>query len=246
MSTLEGRVALVTGGSRGIGAGIAQRLAADGATVAVTYNRSPGHAEEVVGDIAEEGGDAVALHVDAGDRAAVRAGVKTVAEQFGRLDILVNSAGVNLVAPIEDTPDDKYDEAVAVNLTGVYAATQEALRHLGDGGRIINIGSVAAQRIHYAGGTAYALTKAGVIGFTHALARELGPRRITVNAVQPGPIDTDMNPLSGDFAPFTQQFTSQDRYGTTRDIAGAVAYLASPEAGFVTGTTITVDGGYLS
>jgi 3-oxoacyl-[acyl-carrier protein] reductase len=246
MSNLEGRVALVTGGSRGIGAGIARRLAAEGAAVAVTYNSSPERAEGVVKEITAEGGTAVALRVDSADRAAVRAGVREVAERFGRLDILVNNAGVIGFGTIGEISDDGYDNTVAVNLTAVYAASQEALNHLGDGGRIINIGSVNADRIHFGGGTVYALTKAGVAGLTRALARELGPRRITVNTVQPGPVDTELNPADGPFAGVTRPQIAVDRYGTAAEVAGVVAYLAGPESSFVTGATINVDGGYAS
>jgi 3-oxoacyl-[acyl-carrier protein] reductase len=239
MGQLDGKVAIVTGGSRGIGEGIARRLAAEGAAVAITYHGSTETAELVAKDI-----NGVALRVDSGDRDAVRAGVRQVVEHFGRLDILVNNAGVAVVAPIGDLPDDAYDRSVAVNLTGVYTASQEALHHLGAGGRIITIGSVNADRVHFGGGSVYALTKAGIAGFTRALAREVGQRGITVNTVQPGPVDTDMNPADGPFAGFTRPHIAIDRYGSPAEVASLVAYLAGPESTYVTGATLNADGGY--
>ncbi|RKN21088.1 3-oxoacyl-ACP reductase FabG [Micromonospora musae] len=242
--TLAGKVAIVTGGSRGIGAGIAQRLAAAGATVAITYNSSAERAETVTKSIGEAGGTAVALRVDAADREAVRAGVAEVVERFGRLDILVNNAGVTVVGPVESISEADYDRNLAVNLTAVFMASQEALRHLGDGGRIITIGSINADRIHFGGGSVYALTKAGVAGLTRALAREVSGRGITVNTVQPGPVDTDMNPADSPFAEITRPHIAVGRYGTAGEVGSLVTYLAGPDAAYISGATINVDGGF--
>ncbi|GLY50962.1 3-oxoacyl-ACP reductase family protein [Lentzea sp. NBRC 102530] len=241
---LEGKVAIVTGGSRGIGAGIAQRLARAGATVAITYYASPDQAELVVKSIEEAGGEAVAIKVDAGDRDAVRAGVHEVVERFGRLDVLVNNAGVIDVKPIGEVADDEYDRTVAVNQTSVFAASQAALEHLQDGGRIITVGSINADRVTYPGGTLYVLTKAAVAGFTKALAREVGARGITVNNIQPGPTDTDMNPADGPRADFSRAHIAIGRYGTADEVASLVAYLAGPDAAYISGASIDVDGGY--
>ncbi|MGO4754087.1 SDR family NAD(P)-dependent oxidoreductase, partial [Streptomyces sp. 2MCAF27] len=191
---LSGKVAIVTGGSRGIGAGIARRLAEEGATVAVTYVAAADRAEALVKSVIADGGQAMAVRVDVADRAALRSAITEVVEKFGRLDILVNNAGVGVMRPIEELTDADYDLVTAVNLRAVFTAAQEALRHIGDGGRIIMIGSVNAERVPFAGGSLYALTKAGVAGFTRGLARDVAARGITVNNVQPGPVDTDMNP----------------------------------------------------
>ncbi|WP_394617502.1 3-oxoacyl-ACP reductase family protein [Lentzea sp. JNUCC 0626] len=245
MSTvLEGKVAIVTGGSRGIGAGIAERLAQAGATVAITYYASPDQAELVVKLIEDKGGEAVAIKVDAGDRDAVRAGVREVVERFGRLDVLVNNAGVIDVKPIADVGDDEYDRTVAVNQTSVFVASQEAVKHLQEGGRIITVGSINADRVTYPGGTLYVLTKAAVAGFTKALAREVGPRGITVNNIQPGPTDTDMNPADGPRADGSRAHIAIGRYGTADEVASLVAYLAGPDAAYISGASIDVDGGY--
>ncbi|RNG20402.1 3-oxoacyl-ACP reductase family protein [Streptomyces botrytidirepellens] len=241
---LNGKVALVTGGSRGIGEGIARRLAHEGAAVAVTYNASADRAEALVKEIVADGGQALAVQADAADRASLRTAVTEVAERLGRLDILVNNAGVGVMRPIEELTDADYDHVAAVNLRGVFAATQEALRHIGDGGRVITIGSINADRVPFAGGSLYALTKAGVAGFTRALAREVGGRGITVNTVQPGPVDTDMNPADGPWAASALPHLAVGRYGTADEVAGLVAHLAGPDAAYITGATLDVDGGY--
>ncbi|MEU8002642.1 3-oxoacyl-ACP reductase family protein [Catellatospora sp. NPDC049111] len=243
---LNGKVALVTGGSRGIGAGIARRLAREGATVAVTYQSSADAAATVVKEIEAEGGKAYAVRADSADRDAVRGVVDEVARRSGRLDILVNNAGVVGFGPIGELTDEVYDQTVGVNLHAVFHASQAALRHLGEGGRIITIGSVNADRMPFAGGSLYALTKAGVAGFTRGLAREVGPRGITVNTVQPGPVDTDMNPADGPMSGALLPALAVGRYGTADEVAAAVAYLAGPEAGYVTGATLDIDGGFLA
>lgn len=235
---LEGRTALVTGGSRGIGAAIVRRLTADGAQVAFTYASAKDQADAVA-----EATGALAVQADNSDHEAVRAAVSRTTEHFGGLDILVNNAGVSHIAPVEDFPLEEFDRLIAVNVRGVFSAVQAAAPHLGQGGRIITIGSVIVDRVPFPGASVYALSKAAVAGFTRGLARELGPRGITVNNVQPGPIDTDSNPDSGPYAESLKELMPVGHYGKPADIASAVAYLASPEARFVTGTNWNVDGG---
>jgi 3-oxoacyl-[acyl-carrier protein] reductase len=242
--SLAGKSALVTGASRGIGASIAKRLAAEGAAVAITYSRSPGKAEEVVSEIEAAGGKAIALQADAGDADAVRAAVRKTVEVFGGIDILVNNAGVAEMAPIEEYTLENFDRLVAVNIRGLFVASQEAARHMKEGGRIIHIGSTNAERIAYLGGSVYGMTKGAVASFTKGLARDLGARGITVNNVQPGPVDTEMNPADGPFAEVTKSLLAIPRYGKGEEVAGFVAYLARPEAGFITGANLLIDGGY--
>jgi 3-oxoacyl-[acyl-carrier protein] reductase len=242
--TLTGKVALVTGGSRGIGAAIAKRLAHDGAAVAITYASAQPKAEEVVQSIKAAGGRARAIRAEAADAEAVRAAVTETVATFGRLDILVNNAGVAAIAPLEEFSLEEFDRLVAVNVRAVFVASQEAARHLGEGGRIITIGSVNADRMPFVGGGVYAMTKAAVAGLTRGLARDLGPRGITVNNVQPGPVDTDLNPATGPFAESLKGLLALGRYGHADEIAGLVAYLASPESGFITGASLTIDGGF--
>lgn len=241
---LAGKVAVVTGGSKGIGAAIAKRLAADGAAVALTYASSPQKADEVVRAIESAGGRALAIRADSADVEAVKNAVAETVKTFGRLDILVNNAGVAALAPIDQFSVDDFDRLVAVNIKGVFVATQEAVRHMGEGGRIIMIGSVNSDLVPFAGGSVYALTKGAVAGFTRGLARDLGPRGITVNNVQPGPVDTDMNPADGPFADVLKGMIALQRYGQSDEIAGLVSYLASAEAGFITGASLKIDGGF--
>jgi len=241
--TLSGKVAIVTGGSRGIGAAIAKRLAADGASVAITYSSGQQKADEVVRAIESAGGHALAIRADNTDANAVKNAVAKTARTLGRLDVLVNNAGIAVIAPLEQFSLEDFDRSVAVNVRAVFVASQEASRHMPDGGRIITIGSVNADRMPFAGGGVYAMTKAAVAGLTRGLARDLGPRGITVNCVQPGPVETDMNPADGPFAETLKGFMAIKRYGKGEEIAGMVAYLASTEAAFVTGACLTIDGG---
>jgi 3-oxoacyl-[acyl-carrier protein] reductase len=244
-TTLAGKVALVTGGSRGLGAAIAKRLAHDGAAVALTYTSSPQKADEVVRDIEAAGGKALAIRADSADVEAVKHAVAETVNTLGRLDILVNNAGVIAVAPIDQFSMEEFDRLVAINVKGVFVATQEAIRHMGEGGRVIMIGSVSSDLITpFVGFSVYALTKGAIASFTRGLARDLGSRGITVNNIQPGPIDTDMNPADSDFAEGMKKLTALGRYGQGDEVAGMVSYLASPEAAFVTGASLTIDGGF--
>jgi 3-oxoacyl-[acyl-carrier protein] reductase len=244
MTKLNSKVALVTGASRGIGAAIAKRLAADGAAVAITYAGSTEKADALVKAIEAAGGRAVAVKADAADPQAVKAAVDETVKAFGGLDILVNNAGVLTIGPIEDIGLDTFDHAMAVNVKGVFVATQAAVRHMKSGGRVINIGSVNSDHVPFAGGAVYAATKGAVASLTRGLARELGPRGITINNVQPGPVDTDMNPADGAWADEARSHIAVQRYGKGEEIAGFVSYLASDEAAYVTGADLKIDGGY--
>lgn len=241
---LAGKIALVTGGSRSIGAAIAKRLAADGAKVAITYSASPDKADRVVRDVEAGGGKALAIRADAGDAEAVRAAIAKTVEAFGAIDILVNNAGIAINGPIEDVRFEDYERMIAVNVTGVFVATQEAVRNMKEGGRIIHIGSSMARYAAFPTASVYTLTKAAVAGFNRSLVRDLGPRGITVNIVHPGPTDTDMNPDGGPVSKIVGPGIAVGRYGKAEEIAGAVAYLASPEAAFITGAELVADGGF--
>jgi len=243
MSTLNGKVALVTGGSRGIGAAIVQRLARDGAAVAFTYVSSPDKAQALAKQIEAAGGKARAYQADAADPAALRAAVDQVAADFGQLDILVNNAGIFLGGVFEETTLEDYERTMAVNVRAVFVASQAAARHMGEGGRIVNIGSCLADRVPSAGMTLYSMSKSALSAFTKGLARDLGPRGITVNVVQPGSTNTDMNPADGDHAEYQRSRMAIPRYGDASNIAGMVAWLASDEGRFATGAAFTVDGG---
>jgi 3-oxoacyl-[acyl-carrier protein] reductase len=241
---LAGRRALVTGGSRGIGAEIVRRLAFDGAAVAFTYGSSVADADRVVVDVSRGGGRVLPIRADSSDAGQIASAVDETVTRLGGLDILVNNAGVAHLAALESFSLEEFDRLVAVNVRGVFVAIQCAVPHLGEGGRIINIGSINADRVPSAGLSVYAMTKAAVAGLTRGLARELGPRGITVNNVQPGPIATDMNPAEGEFADAARQLIAVGHYGQTADVASVVSYLAGPDAGYVTGANWNVDGGF--
>lgn len=241
--TLAGKRALVTGASRGIGAAIAKALAAEGADVAITYEKSADSAAKIVDAIKATGRKAVAIQADSADVAAVQASVEKTVKELGGLDILVNNAGILRLGGLNDISLADIDAQLNVNVRSPIVASKAALPHLGKGGRIITIGSYFADRVPSPVLGVYAATKSALAAFTKALARELGPRDVTVNLVQPGSIDTDMNPAHGPTAETLKQFMALGRYGATDDIANAVAFLASPKAKYITGTTLTVDGG---
>ncbi|NKL17730.1 SDR family NAD(P)-dependent oxidoreductase [Rhizobium leguminosarum] len=243
MTELAGKRALVTGGSRGIGAAIALALADKGADVAITYERSADRAAEVVRAIEGKGRKAIAIQADSADPAAVKRSVDEAAQALGGLDILVNNAAIALYGAIADVSVEQIDALLDVNVRSPLLASQAAIPHLQAGGRVITIGSVGAERIVGDTGTVYFMTKSALHSFTRGLARELGSRDITVNLVQPGSTDTDMNPANGDFADFQRALIPLGRYGEPEDVAAAVAFLASPAAKHITGTVLTVDGG---
>ncbi|GAA5078260.1 3-oxoacyl-ACP reductase family protein [Streptomyces similanensis] len=240
----ESRVALVTGGSRGIGAATAVRLARTGHDVAITYVNGKEAAEEVVGAVRRLGRWAVALRADAADPREAEEVVERAVAELGRLDVLVNNAGVGVLGPVETLSPEDADRVLAVNVRAVFLACRAAVPRLGRGGRIITVGSCMAQRVPGPGGALYTMSKSALIGLTRALAREVGPRGITANIVHPGPIDTDMNPADGPFAAGQAAMTALGRYGTAEEVASLIAYLASADASYVTGAEFPVDGGH--
>ncbi|KRC51732.1 oxidoreductase [Leifsonia sp. Root227] len=241
---LAGKVALVTGGSRGIGAAIAVTLASSGAKVALTYANSPDRADAVANRIRDDGGIASAIHADLAEPDAARGAVERTVNDFGRIDIVVNNAGFLTSGPLQDVSVAELDRVLAVDLRSVFLASQAAARHMSEGGRIISIGSCFNGRVPGPGAVLQAMAKSALIGLTNGLARELGPRGITATMVDPGPIDTEMNPADGDTADFQRSLTALGRYGEVEDIAAAVAYLAGPGGRYVTGASLAVDGGY--
>jgi 3-oxoacyl-[acyl-carrier protein] reductase len=240
---LAGKVALVTGGSRGIGAAIAKRLAADGASVTVTYSKGADAAASVVKEIERGGGKGLAIQADAADAAAVKNAVEKTVRTFDRLDVLVNNAGTVIPMNVEETTLADFDRVFAINVRGVFVATQAALKHMRTGGRIIMIGSSLGERVFMPGMAPYSATKGAVKMFVQGLARELGARGVTVNNVQPGPIDTDLNPASGEWAAGQKAAVPLDRYGHADEVAALVAFVAGPESSFINGANLTVDGG---
>jgi 3-oxoacyl-[acyl-carrier protein] reductase len=243
MSKLVNKVALVTGGSRGIGAAIAKRLAGDGASLAITYVKDADAASSVVKGIQQTGGKAIAIQADAADAEAVEDAVEKTVAAFGGIDILVNNAGTVIPKKVEQTTLADFDRVFAINVRGAFVATQTALKHMKSGGRIIMIGSCVGERILIPGMASHSATKGAIKMFTQGLARELGGQGITVNNVQPGPIDTDLNPASADWAAGQKAVTSLGRYGTADEVAALVAFVAGPEASFITGANLTIDGG---
>src|SRR5438445_2680922 len=240
---LEGKIALITGGSRGIGAAIAKRLGAEGANVAITYTKGADAAAAVVKEIERGGRKAIAIQADATDADAVEAAVEKTVATFSRLDVLVNNAGTAVPKTFEETTLEEMDRMIDINVRGTLAATQAALKHMKSGGRIIMIGSAVGERVLVPGLVAYSATKGAVKMFTQGLSREVASRGITVNNVQPGPIDTDLNPAAGDWAVPQKAATALDRYGHVDEVAALVAFVAGPESSYMTGANRTVDGG---
>ncbi|MEH1164135.1 SDR family oxidoreductase [Micromonospora sp. CPCC 205539] len=243
-NALDGKVALVTGGGRGIGAAVALRLAEEGADVALTFQQNQQHANDVVDQIKAAGRRAIALQADSADPAAVISAVDRVAGELGRLDILVNNAGAFLLGPLDQLSLEDFEQTVAVNVRAPFVAAQAAVPHMSAGGRIINIGSNVAERAVFPGFSLYAMSKTALIGLTKALGRELGDRAITVNLVNPGPTDTDLNPADGPNADTVKGLTALGHYAAPADIAAAVAFLASSNGRYITGATLNVDGGF--
>jgi 3-oxoacyl-[acyl-carrier protein] reductase len=242
--TLKSKRALITGGSRGIGAAIVQRFAREGVDVAFTYASSLDQADKTEQAAQALGVRTLAIQADSADADAVVAAVERTVAELGGIDILVNNAGVLAIAPIDDFKLEDFDRTLAVNVRAVFVATQAAVKHMQAGGRIINIGSTNAERMPFAGGGVYAMSKSALQGLVKGLSHDLGPRGITINNVQPGPIATDMNPTEGEFAEMLKKLMALPRYGTVEEIAGMVAYLASPESSFITGASLMIDGGF--
>jgi 3-oxoacyl-[acyl-carrier protein] reductase len=241
---LAGKVAFVTGGARGIGAAVVTRLAREGAAIAFTYKGSTAQAQALAASIESEGGRVLAIQADAGDASALTRAINDAAAKFGKIDILVNNAGVLLMGTVDSFTLEDFDRTLEVNVRAVFVASKAALPHMGQGGRIINIGSCNAERMPFQGGAAYAMSKSALQGLVQGMARDLGPRGITVNNVQPGPTNTDMNPETGEFASSLHGLMALQRHAHPDEIAGMVAYVAGPEAGFVTGASLTIDGGF--
>jgi 3-oxoacyl-[acyl-carrier protein] reductase len=242
---LSGKVALVTGGSRGIGAAIVRRLARDGAAVAFTYAASGEKAAALAAVVEADGGTTLAINADSADPDAVKAAVAKTVDRFGRLDVLVNNAGILTRGMVGDYDLAAFDRMIAINVRAVFVAVQAALPHMGEGGRIITTGSVTADRAGFPGGSVYGMTKGAVAALTRGLARDLGPRGITVNTIQPGPTETDMN-ASEEIRARVRPLLAVGRMGKDTEVASLVAYLAGPESSFVTGAALTIDGGYLA
>jgi 3-oxoacyl-[acyl-carrier protein] reductase len=240
---LEGKIALITGGSRGIGAAIAKRLAADGANVAITYTKGADAAASVVKEIERAGRTAIAIQAEATDAGAVEAAIGKTVATFGGLDVLVNNAGTAIPKTFEETTLEEMDRMIDINVRGTLAATQAALKHMKSGGRIIMIGSAVGERVLVPGLVAYSATKGAVKMLSQGLSREVASRGITVNNVQPGPIDTDLNPAGSEWAVPQKAATALDRYGHVDEVAALVAFIAGPESSYMTGSNLTVDGG---
>ncbi len=242
---LSGKTALITGGSRGIGAAIALKLATDGAALAISYIKSETAAQAVIANCLAAGApQAHAFPADAVSPESIDDLVQNVVKEFGQLDVLVNNAGTFAMAPLSEVTDAEFDRLMNINVKAVFVAARAAAKVLPEGGRIITIGSVNGDRMPFAGGSIYAMTKAAVAGLTRGWARDLGPKGITVNCVQPGPIDTEMNPADGEFAAQLKPITALGRYGKAQEVAAVVSFLASPAGSYVTGATINVDGGF--
>ncbi|MGY2202698.1 3-oxoacyl-ACP reductase family protein [Pseudomonas gingeri] len=244
--SLKNKVALVAGGSRGIGAAVVKRLAREGALVAFTYSASAQKAREVVAAVEAEGGKALAIHADSADAQAIEQAVSQTVEILGGLNILVNNAGILLLGGIGEFKLEDFDRTFAINVRAAFVAAQCAARHMAEGDRIILMGSVVAERSGFPGSSVYSMSKSALVGLTRGIALDLAPRGITVNLVQPGPTATDMNPADGPHHEAVRNLVPLKRMGSGEEIADMVAYLASPGASFVTGTSLSVDGGYLA
>jgi 3-oxoacyl-[acyl-carrier protein] reductase len=240
--SLKGKKAVVTGGSRGIGSAIAKRLAADGAEVAITYAGNKAAADATVAIIEQAGGKAVAFQADAGDDASQRAGIEAAASALGGIDIFVNNAGVAEFLTIDQDTDESFTHQFGVNVRGLHVGTRAALAHIPDGGRIILVGSIAGDRAPVPGGATYGATKAAVSALGRGWAKDLASRKILVNTIQPGPIDTDMVP-DGDFGEFVKSLVPLGRLGNVEEVAAVASFFAGDEASFITGATLDVDGG---
>lgn len=243
---LTAKVAFVQGGSRGIGAAIAKRLASEGAAVALSYSSSADRAQQLVNQIEAAGGQALAIRADSADASQVKAAIQTAVDTYGKIDILVNNAGVLTLGNVAEAaiPLEEIDRTLAINIRSVIVASQAVVKHMKAGGRIITIGSTNADRMPFNGGSVYAMSKSAIVGLTKGLARDLGPLGITVNNIQPGPIDTEMNPDNGDFAVALKSLMALPRFGTVEEVAGLAAYLAGPEAAYITGASLSIDGGF--
>ncbi|MEO1520623.1 MAG: 3-oxoacyl-ACP reductase family protein [Cyanobacteria bacterium J06633_2] len=244
MKTLHGKTAIVTGSSKGIGAAIAQHLAADGAHVIINYGRSADSARQIQEDIQAQGGQATLVQADMSSVEGVKALFTEADRVFdGQLDILVNNAGCFPLGTLEESTLEDFEDVINLNIRGVFLAAREAIKRMGEGGRIINTGSIFGERMPLPGIGLYTMSKFAIAGFTRAWARDLGPRKITVNTVQPGPIDTALNPAEGEFAERILPYTALGRYGQPKEVASLVAFLASESAAYITGAALTVDGG---
>lgn len=243
LGKLDGKVALITGGSRGIGAAIAKRLAADGAQVAITYTKGADAAASVVKEIEAAGQKAMAIQADATNADAVKSAIEKTVASFGQLDILVNNAGTANPKRFEDTTLEELDQLINLNFRGALITTHAALKHLKNDGRIIMMGSCVGERVMTPGLVPYSATKGAIKMFAQGLSREVGNRGITVNNIQPGPIDTELNPAAGEWAVPQKANTALNRYGRAEEVAALVAFVAGPEAAYITGANLTVDGG---